>query len=583
MLSDLQTRLFAAKHDALLVVLQAMDTGGKDGVLRVVVHRDQPGGRRRQLVRGPVGGGAVTRLPLARASPLPCEGRDRDLQPQPLRRCPGRARQAARACRALEAAVRRDRRLRTDAHRRGHAHREAVPQHLEGGAAPAAPGPDRHPREALEVPPRRPRRPGAVGRLHARPTPTRWPRRRPRRRRGTWCPPTGSGCATSPSRRSCAMCSSASIRSSPSRRTTSTGWSSSNADRATHDRGLTFCTVAADAGRRPAHVARSNRRPRRASRRDGARRRDRCVGRDQRGAPQHRDGRGVAGRRRRRPCRRAAVVDDRSGCAHDHDRRGYHVRRADGRAAGDAAAGARRGVTHGRVTTDPDRRHARGQPRHLLAGRRRAARAVGARRRSIELTGPSGDRTMSVHDFMVGVKRTALERGRADHRRHVAAARRLAGLLEGRRAQRDGDRHRQRLSRRRRRRPVRCGWRSAPSARRSSVPPRRKRSRPAPSTGTATPVIRRRRAPLRRTGGRRQPADRRPPFHGGVPPPRDRCHGDPPAAAGVPGRTARERAVHAARQRRRPRRHRRLARREPALRAARAARAAGRQGGVRAG
>jgi polyphosphate kinase 2 (PPK2 family) len=35
-LSGLQTRLFAAKHDAVLVVLQAMDAGGKDGVIRTL-------------------------------------------------------------------------------------------------------------------------------------------------------------------------------------------------------------------------------------------------------------------------------------------------------------------------------------------------------------------------------------------------------------------------------------------------------------------------------------------------------------------------------------------------------------------
>ena len=44
-LSDLQTRLFAAKRDALLVVLQAMDTGGKDGVIRSLFTGHQPGGR----------------------------------------------------------------------------------------------------------------------------------------------------------------------------------------------------------------------------------------------------------------------------------------------------------------------------------------------------------------------------------------------------------------------------------------------------------------------------------------------------------------------------------------------------------
>ena len=43
-LSDLQTRLFAAEHDSLLVVLQAMDTGGKDGVLRSLFTGINPAG-----------------------------------------------------------------------------------------------------------------------------------------------------------------------------------------------------------------------------------------------------------------------------------------------------------------------------------------------------------------------------------------------------------------------------------------------------------------------------------------------------------------------------------------------------------
>ena len=42
--SDLQTRLFAEKTRALLVVLQAMDAGGKDGVLRTVMTGVNPAG-----------------------------------------------------------------------------------------------------------------------------------------------------------------------------------------------------------------------------------------------------------------------------------------------------------------------------------------------------------------------------------------------------------------------------------------------------------------------------------------------------------------------------------------------------------
>ena len=42
--SDLQTRLFAEKSRALLVVLQAMDAGGKDGVIRTVMTGVNPAG-----------------------------------------------------------------------------------------------------------------------------------------------------------------------------------------------------------------------------------------------------------------------------------------------------------------------------------------------------------------------------------------------------------------------------------------------------------------------------------------------------------------------------------------------------------
>ena len=45
-LSDLQTRLFAAKREAVLVVLQAMDAGGKDGVLRSLFTGLNPAGVR---------------------------------------------------------------------------------------------------------------------------------------------------------------------------------------------------------------------------------------------------------------------------------------------------------------------------------------------------------------------------------------------------------------------------------------------------------------------------------------------------------------------------------------------------------
>ena len=52
------------RHPApLLVVLQAMDAGGKDGVIRDGADRHQPGRRQRHLVRRAERGGARPRLP----------------------------------------------------------------------------------------------------------------------------------------------------------------------------------------------------------------------------------------------------------------------------------------------------------------------------------------------------------------------------------------------------------------------------------------------------------------------------------------------------------------------------------------
>ena len=69
-------------------------------------------------------------------------------------------------------------------------------------AARAVPGTARRPDEALEVPPRRPRRAEALGRLPWRPTRTRCRRARRTGRRGTSSRRTGSGSATSRSPRS---------------------------------------------------------------------------------------------------------------------------------------------------------------------------------------------------------------------------------------------------------------------------------------------------------------------------------------------------------------------------------------------
>ena len=155
------------------------------------------------------------------------------------------------------------------------------------------------------------------------------------------------------------------------------------------------------------------------------------------------------------------------------------------RAAGDVAAGARRGVAHGRVAADP-RSPARSAATSPPA--RRPATGCRCCRRStrvVELAGRGGDRTLSVHEFMVGVKRTALDPGELITAVTVPVLDGWQGYSQGRRAQRDGDRHRQRLPRRRTSDALGARSRSARSARRSSAPRRRRRSLPRRSTGTA--------------------------------------------------------------------------------------------------
>ena len=181
---------------------------------------------------------------------------------------------------------------------------------------------------------------------------------------------------------------------------------------------------------------------------------------------------------------------------------------------------------------------------------------------------------MPVGEFMIGVKRTALPSWRAGHGGHRAGARRLAGLRQGRRAQRDGDRHRRRVpGRRRAGRSVRLAL--------GSVAPTIVRAAEAEAFAAATVDWDARRvvdaeavAEFGALAAAASTPDRRPPVDRRLPAARRRGARRPAAAPGVPGRRIDERAVPPARQRRAPRRRRRLARREPALRAARAARPA---------
>ena len=171
-------------------------------------------------------------------------------------------------------------------------------------------------------------------------------------------------------------------------------------------------------------------------------------------------------------------------------RRRRDLRRARPGAAGVAAPGARPGGAHRRLAADPQRGDHRRQPGDVLAGRRRAAGARRARRRG---RAASARRPAHVADRRVHGRRQAhgAPARRADRRGHRPAARRLAGLRQGRRAQRHGHRHRRRLPRRR---PAvalgpprpRLGRRRRSCARRRPrrSPRRASTGTPAPSTTT---------------------------------------------------------------------------------------------------
>ena len=70
-LSELQEILFAECKHALLIVLQAMDTGGKDGTIRHIFHRRQSAGRERDTVQGADAARSRTRLSMAAHAAVP--------------------------------------------------------------------------------------------------------------------------------------------------------------------------------------------------------------------------------------------------------------------------------------------------------------------------------------------------------------------------------------------------------------------------------------------------------------------------------------------------------------------------------
>ena len=104
---------------ALLVVLQAMDAGGKDGVIRNVLTGLNPAGVQRRQLRRAERGGAGRTTTCGASTGSARAGADRGLQPQPLRGRARRARQAARAEPGGAGATATSA-IRADARRRGH-------------------------------------------------------------------------------------------------------------------------------------------------------------------------------------------------------------------------------------------------------------------------------------------------------------------------------------------------------------------------------------------------------------------------------------------------------------------------------
>ena len=136
-LADLQVRLWAEASRSLLVVLQAMDAGGKDGTIKHVFSGVNPQGTRVTSFKEP------SHVELAHDflwrvhQAVPRGGGDRDLQSFALRRRAHRSRAQARSRPRVEGALRPHQFVRGDARPRRHNGDQAVPSHLEGRATQA--------------------------------------------------------------------------------------------------------------------------------------------------------------------------------------------------------------------------------------------------------------------------------------------------------------------------------------------------------------------------------------------------------------------------------------------------------------
>ncbi len=172
-LDDLHDRLWAEAKRSVLLVLQGMDTAGKDGAIRKVLTGLNPQGCEVASFKAP-GAGELAHDYLWRIhEQCPARGRLGVFNRSHYEDVVAAVLVGATTPEQRQAALPPDPRVRADAVRRGHDGRQGVPAHLQGGAARAPPGPDRHAGEALEVQRRTISRHGGTGT-------TTWPSTRPR-------------------------------------------------------------------------------------------------------------------------------------------------------------------------------------------------------------------------------------------------------------------------------------------------------------------------------------------------------------------------------------------------------------------
>ncbi len=167
----LQERLYAqsrvdATHASVLLVLQAMDSAGKGGILRHVVGSVDPQGVTIAAFKKPTAEELAHDFLWRVKKRVPTPGTDRRLRPLALRGRADRTRARTRPARGDRAPLRRDQQIREEADGCRHPRRQGHAAHLARRAAGPAHGAARTTRQALEVQPRRRRRARALAEVH---------------------------------------------------------------------------------------------------------------------------------------------------------------------------------------------------------------------------------------------------------------------------------------------------------------------------------------------------------------------------------------------------------------------------------